>query len=662
MASAAESGRQREPREYRVLLTGGGTGGHVYPALAIHRQLERHGMVSEALYLGVRGRAEETVVPRHGIPFVPIHAAPIAGTGAWGRLRAFATIGRGVAESLAALLRFRPRLVVATGGYVSAPVVVAAYLLKPLLRLRIVINEQNLVPGLLNKVASLLADVVLVSFRETSYFIWSNRCVFTGYPVREEYLRSVDAGDGGREALGVPADTFFVVVSGGSMGSRSINRGVARAIRELAAIPGLFILHSVGLANGREYDALGDTRAILTAELGDRFDPDTLTARTGDGRVFYRAVEYCHDFAAVQRAADLLVSRAGAGAIAEMTALGKAALLIPKRGLPGDHQELNAIGIAEQGGAEVLFESRDPASGLDQVDHRYLAAELAGLATDRPRRAALAATARSLAVPDTDEAIRAAVHAVMTRQDPGFVTETVEPSFVRFQRQFDALVLHLDTSPPGLYHRLYGIKVDEYLASTDESVVNKGIKLVGALKRADRYQLLADRFPHWRGYLRRNAIAAFCKAERYHPCFAPVARRSLADSYWEVRREGVTLIGAFAEHLRHDEGLAEAVVRLARRRWESFEVRSAAIRVAVRLVPEERFFELAARYVSARTIRLREAVMDGVRIGLTEGRITDRRRARRLLERVVVTTSEFSPAFRVRERYLAAVKALEDTP
>ncbi len=644
----------------RVVLTGGGTGGHVYPALALHEILARAGIVGETLYLGIRGRAEETIVPRRGLALHFVPSAPVAGTGTLGKLRAFLTIARGIVVALRELLVFRPHLVVASGGYASAPVVAAAFLLRPFLRLKIVLDEQNLAPGLLNKVASLLADVVLVAFRETPYFVWSTRCVYTGYPVRAAYRASDGQEDRAalRRRLGVPDGAHLVVVSGGSLGSRSLNRAVAESLAGLSDLPDLLVVHGVGLAKGSAYDALGDTKTRLAAALGDRFDDVDLTARSADGRVFYRAAEYFHDFADWQRAADLLVGRAGAGSLAETLALGQAMIAVPKRGLPGDHQELNAVGLAERGAVEVLFERRAD-DGTDSVDAGELVAAIRGLLADPTRRAALAATAHSLAFAGTETAVLDVVRKLLGGEEPAYETEVIEPAFVRFQRQFDSLVAHLDVTAPGLYHRLYDTKVDEYLGASDEMVVNKGIKLVGALGRIDRYRDLVAGLERWRGFLRRNALAALRKAASPQPCFATAAARGLADGYWEVRREALALIERFPAELGTIELLRDGVARLAARRREGFEVRGGAIRAAALVLDEGRFLALVEPLLAARSVRLREAALDAIAAGLEAGRLVDRAAARRLLERAVVTTSEFAPAFRIRERYLAAARALE---
>ncbi len=647
----------------RVVLTGGGTGGHVYPALALHEALVEAGIAGESLYLGIRGRAEEVIVPRHGLRLGFVRAAPVAGSGLLGKLRAGVTIAGGVLQAIGHLLRFRPKLVVATGGYASAPVVFAAFLLRPWLGLRIVLDEQNLAPGLLNKAASLLADLVLVAFRETPYFVWSTRCLFTGYPVRAAYREAGEEEPAAlRRRLGVPEEATLVVVSGGSLGSRSINRALAAALPALAEVPGLFIVHGLGLARGPEYDAVADSLPRLAAALGERFDAASRTARNAAGELFYRATEYFHDFADWQRAADLVVGRAGAGALAETMALGRAMIAGPTRGLPGDHQELNAVALAEEGAVEVLFERAGLGGEVDQVPAEELAAAIVALANDPERRARLAARARALDTPESARLATEAIGLLLAGREPATTSAIVEPAFVRFQRQYDSLVAHLEATPRGLYHRLYDAKVDEYLAAGDEATVNRGIKLVGALRRADRYPELIAGLARWPGFLRRNALAALAKAERCGEGFAAAAERGLGDSYWEVRREALALILRFPAELGAVPALGRGVERLAGRRREGFEVRGAALRAAVAVLDERRFLALAAPFATERSVRLREALLDAVARGLESGRLRDRMAVRLLLERVVVTTSEFSPSFRIRERFLAAARALEEEP
>jgi murein biosynthesis integral membrane protein MurJ len=661
--------RRAVPRGGRILLAGGGTGGHVYPALAIHRILDRQGLVTKTLYLGVKGRAEERIVPRHDIPLSFVSSAPFAGTSPIARLRSLAVVARGTVESMGHLFRFRPKLVVATGGYVSAPVIVAAFLLKPILGLKILMHEANLMPGVLNKVASLLADVVFVSFRESAYFIWSNRCVFSGYPVRDVYLEEGRNGDRHhfRSRLGLEDDSRLVLIYGGSLGSRSVNRAIASIASRLPDLENTLIVHGIGMNRSAEYDAVEDTRERLLESLGDRFNSETLVGTDERGRIFYRGYPYLHDLVEYQRHADLVVCRAGAGSLAEGLALGSAMLTVPKRGLPGDHQELNAIGLAERGAAEVLFERRDLETGIDRVDADELFAKIESLLGSPERRRELADGARRFSDRECEQRLVETVEAVIARGDIDYIPEVVEPPFVRFQRQFDALVQHLDRTEPGsLYYRLYNIKVEEFLRSSHPMTVNKGIKLVGALRREDLYPWIAERYAGSQGFLRRNTLSALAKAATFHPCFVAVLLHGLTDNYYEARREAVSFFCRFEKDFLDIEDRESAqrirrlVLELLARRSESFEVRAEAIRAAVRLLDERSFLKAMEPFVHATEIRYREALLDAVDHGLSEGLLTDHLHVHQLVDRILITTSDFTPAFRIRERFQRVARRLED--
>ncbi len=652
------------PGKMRIVLTGGGTGGHVYPALAIHDMLKDQNLISETLFLGVRGRAEEVIVPRHGLKLRYISSAPYAGGSPIARFRTLMVVSKGVIESLIRIARFRPHLIVATGGYVSAPVIIAAFLLKPFLRLRIVIEEQNLVPGLLNKVASLLADVVLVSFRESGYFIWSNRCVYAGYPVRKAYLEAATDRDAIKRELGIPEDCFLILASGGSLGSRSINRVIAASLEQLKKkIPSLYVVHGVGMAHSAEYNAVDDTANRLDKTFDKTYDRPTMRVTNSNGDVFYEGHEYLHDIVRYQRAADLVVSRAGAGSLAEILCLGKAAIVIPKRGLPGDHQELNAIGIAQKDAIEVVFESRDPATGTDIVDTNIFTTMAASLAHDPPRLECLEIRAASLAFKDTQARIIAAIKAVLDGDEPDLIPAIIEPPFVRFHRQFDNLIHYLDDSSyDSMYRRLYEIKIHEYLASPNYLVVNKAIKLIGALQRVDLYSVFYRDFDRYKGFQRRNCLEALSKAPNFEDQFVDLIEKGLNDSYYEVRREAIKLYSCFhsrISQLARAKSFQKRIVGIITKRFESFEVKAAAIRASVKFLDEDDFIILVSPFLSARNVRLREAILNAVEYGLSSETFTDRTKLRRFIKGMLITTSQFRPEFTVRERFVRVVSKLE---
>jgi len=653
-----------DEKKLRLVLTGGGTGGHVYPALAIHDMLDRADMVEDILFLGTRGRAEERIVPKRGLNIRYIASAPFAGGSLPAKVRTLLTIARGTIQAAFQLIRFKPDTVIATGGYVSAPVVLASYLLRPFLGLDIVAEEQNVVPGILNKVASLLADVVLVSFRETSYFLWSNRCVFSGYPVRPEYLETPADRKKLKQELGLPEDCFLILVTGGSLGARSINHAIAATLDRMAGeIPDLQIIHAVGMMETPEYNSWEDTKNRLRETLGSRFDQEKATAVTTDGREFYRGYRYLHDFIRYQQAADMIMTRAGAGALSEVMALGRAAVVIPKRGLPGDHQELNAVGLAEEGAIDVVFERRDMKSGIDFVEPDLLLKVVCELAQDPERRRTLEEKAHSTFFRRGEPVVIDSVRALRSGDAPDFMTNVIEPPFVRFQRQFDSLVVYLDRRrTPGLYHRLYAMKLEEYLASPHFLVVNKGIKLIGALRLTEKYPFLYGNFDHFEGFLKRNTLIALRKADSFHPEFVDMIKKGLEDGYYETRREAISLFNRFFREVLSDGRTDELTSQIAQwhgKHFESFEVRAASIRACVRILPEEEFFRAMRRYRFARNVRLREALLDAVEFGLSAGLLTRKDLVGPFLKSILITTSQFAAHFKVRERFVRVIASLE---
>ncbi|NOY24067.1 MAG: murein biosynthesis integral membrane protein MurJ [Acidobacteria bacterium] len=655
--------RSRRTEKMKVVLTGGGTGGHVYPSLSIYQILLDKNRIYQVRYWGIHGRAEEEIVPRTNIPLEFVPAAPIAGGSPAAKLRSAVTIFRGTMIAMGKLLRFRPHLVVAAGGYVSAPVVFGAYLLKPFLKLKIVIDEQNLVPGLLNKTASLMADAVLVNFRESAYFMWSNRCVYTGYPVRPDYLKPGKPKSDLRKELDIPENAFLVVVSGGSMGARAINCCMADAMDRLSEMDNLFIVHSIGMSQTSDYHALDDTVKRLAASMDELFDKTRIEAHRKDGTIFYRGSTYFHDIYRYQQAADLLICRAGAGALAEAMALAKPTLLIPKRGLPGDHQELNAISIAEQGAMDVLFEEADTKSNVDRIPIPLFLERIDQLMKNEEYRKTLGESAARLFFRHSADRIYATIDSVIKQKEIEGETQIVEPRFVQFQRTFDNLIRFLDhnaSKKNNLYVRFYNIKVHEYLASNQPLTVNKGIKLIGSLKRVDLYPFIYENFDDFHGFQKRNALAALTKADQFQVPFKNLVEKGLRDSYFETRREAVSLFNCFHTHLADDE-IHKMILNLLKKRIESFEVKAEAIGAAVRILDQNAFLKQMEPVLFARNIRYREALLDAIRDGLNLNRFENREIVRNFLKRMLITTSQFQPSFTVRQRFLTTIKKLEET-
>lgn len=352
----------------KVLFAGGGTGGHLYPALAVAQHLRATRSDFQAHFLGSAQGLEAKLVPAHGFPLTLVPGSGFRRLGLAGRARAVLGLVRGLAAALAVLRRERPDVVLATGGYAS----LAAGLAAAILRRPLVVQEQNSIPGFTNRWLGRLAREVHVAFPAAAARFGAARAVYcSGNPLRPELL--LPAAPPADLPLGVPR----VLVVGGSRGARSINAAVGGAIPILAA-----------------------SRRIVWVWQTGELDYAATAPRWRDAPDVH-VHAYLHDMAAMLQSATLVVCRAGAMTIAELAALGKVAILIPFPGAVDDHQTANARVLADAGAA-VLLPDRD-ATG------ERLAREVAALLEDPARLAAMSARSRGEARPRATEELAAAL-------------------------------------------------------------------------------------------------------------------------------------------------------------------------------------------------------------------------------------------------------------
>ena len=375
----------------RVAFTGGGTGGHVYPALAIDDALRAaYGDAYESQFFGNRDGLEATLVTTIPLTFVP--SAPLQRSLSLATLRTVFANAAGVVVALAALARFKPGMVVATGGYVCFPVVVAARILRFVRAIRcgIALLEINVTPGLTNRLLVPLVDEVWTTYA-ASERSFGRKAVVTGAPVRASLLLAKD-GPGARERLGLAPEGTTVVVMGGSQGARSINEAVAALVTRRTLGDGWQVLHVSG---ERDHAYMQAEERVLAA--GNRV----------------RLVPYLDDPADAYAAADVVVGRAGASTLAELAVTGTPAVLIPYPFAADQHQAHNAALFAESGAAVVL-----PDAELDGDRLWWTLGEV--LAPDRNR--AMRTAARSLAPRNASAAIVSRVEALVAAR-VGTVTE-----------------------------------------------------------------------------------------------------------------------------------------------------------------------------------------------------------------------------------------------
>lgn len=352
----------------RIALTGGGTGGHILPAMAVLDALRaRTGADLDVRWFGPDDRGERAQVERFGLVFESVPAAGVRGRGPIRLVKSFARLGSGTLTAVRKLRRYRPDAVFSTGGYGSFPCSVAARLLrKPL-----VVFLPDVEPGWAVKAEKKLATRMATTTEAALAFLPRKKTVVTGYPVRKEFFALTR--ENARSALGLRMDDRVVVVAGATQGARAINAAMFKELRTLTKAAHVF--HVTGQA---DYGEAAGQRETLGAELAAR----------------YQVASFRDDLPAVMLAADLGVFRAGASTLGEIPAAGLPAILVPGT-YAGGHQRQNAQWLADGGAAEIVEEA-----ALAKLPARILA-----LIGDETKLANMRQAARALAKPGAADAI-----------------------------------------------------------------------------------------------------------------------------------------------------------------------------------------------------------------------------------------------------------------
>lgn len=312
----------------RILLAGGGTGGHLYPGLAIAERLQSLG--AECRFVGTTRGIEARVVPARGFPLHLIHARGLAGK-PWQKIMAALTSLWGVLDCLSLLGRHRPQLVISTGGYVCAPMLLAS----AVRGIPVLMLEQNALPGKVNRKLGRLANKICLSFAESAHFFPQKKCVVTGNPVRQEILSATRAE--GLAHFSLPEGRPVLLVTGASQGAASLNEAVLRALPMWKEHPWT-VLHLTG---ANHFEMIKERSSPLL-----------------EGAVLdYRPFAYMNEMHLAYAAAQLVVSRAGATTLAELTARGLPSILIPYPWAAERHQDVNAETLVQRGAAIKIDDS-----------------------------------------------------------------------------------------------------------------------------------------------------------------------------------------------------------------------------------------------------------------------------------------------------------------
>ena len=319
--------RTQQARSLKVLIAGGGTGGHVFPAIAIAHAIRQRAYNTRILFVGAKGRMEMQKVPQAGFHIIGLDIAGLQRRLTWKNLLLPWKLLKSMAGAKKIVKRFRPDVVIGVGGYASGPVVWAAAGQKQ----PVLIQEQNSWPGITNRILGKKADKICVAYEGMDAFFPKEKIYITGNPIRREATEIAGKREDALRYFGLDSDKPVLLVTGGSGGARSINEGVAHNLRELKE-EGIQLIWQTG---GFYFDAAMES-----------------VKNAGEDKLYVNAFIDRMDYA--YAAADVVVSRAGAIAVSEISSVKKPAIFVPSPNVAEDHQTKNAQALVNHNAASLL--------------------------------------------------------------------------------------------------------------------------------------------------------------------------------------------------------------------------------------------------------------------------------------------------------------------
>lgn len=313
----------------RIIIAGGGTAGHINPGIAVAKYIKQKHPEAEILFTGTKNGLETRLVPREGFKLKLITVRGFKRKLSLDNIKTIMELIRGMVQSAEIIRKFKPDIVLGTGGYVCGPVLLMASLMK----IPTLIHEQNAFPGITNRILMRFVDIVAISFTESEKFMKAKgKVVFTGNPVRNEMFGKDRRKS--REKLGLNRQESLVVVYGGSRGAEKVNREVVNMLK---------------------YHFKQGEFKLIFATGNKRYD-NIKKLLGGIKHSGVKIIPYIYEMADVLTAADLVVCRAGAMTVSELTAVGTPAILIPSPNVTENHQEYNAEALKKRGASVIIHE------------------------------------------------------------------------------------------------------------------------------------------------------------------------------------------------------------------------------------------------------------------------------------------------------------------
>lgn len=324
----------------KVLISGGGTGGHIFPAVSIANAIREMAPNTEFLFIGALGRMEMEKVPAEGYPIIGL---PVRGfirpLFHPGNIKVLIDLYKSINQAKKIIRNFKPDVAVGVGGYASAAALKAAHALN----VPYVLQEQNGFAGVTNQKLARNAKKICVAYPGMERFFPADRIVMTGNPVRQKLLECTATPQEARTALGLDPDKKTLFITGGSLGARSVNNAIAAGLKELQEA-GIQVLWQTGKADGDKWE-----KAV-----------EALSKQQNNAQQLIHPTVFVSDMAMAYRAADIVISRSGAGGVNEVCLLGKAAIFVPLPTAAEDHQTANARVLSNADAAILCPDNEAP--------------------------------------------------------------------------------------------------------------------------------------------------------------------------------------------------------------------------------------------------------------------------------------------------------------
>ncbi len=367
-----------EQKHYNILISGGGTGGHIFPALSIANAIRHRDPLTNILFVGAEGRMEMERVPAAGYEIIGLPVCGFNRKNLFSNIKVLFKLWKSMRKAKKILRNFKPDIAIGVGGYASGP------MLKEAQKHGIptLIQEQNSYAGVTNKLLAKKADAICVAYNGMERFFPSDKIILTGNPVRADILDTKVSKEDAKKELGLPTNKKIVLVVGGSLGAKTINESIANSFDEVEKAGG-FILWQTGKLYAEE--------SIKIAKE----HPSTV-----------KAMPFITRMDLAYKAADIVVSRAGAGTISELQLLGKPSILIPSPNVAEDHQRKNAEALAQRDAAIMILDADAPAE---------LPKTLSNLMDDEKKCASLSENILKMALKSSDTIITDKIYQILQK-------------------------------------------------------------------------------------------------------------------------------------------------------------------------------------------------------------------------------------------------------